>query len=307
MRSDTTQRTSSPTTVLDAIGNTPLVRVDGIWMKLEFLNPSGSIKARLAKYVIERAEAEGQLRPGDTIVEASSGNTGNALSLVAAVKGYRMLVVMPAGLSSERLAISRAYGAEVELVGDFHVGAAVSRALALGRRPGYFCPQQFENEWNVEENEQWLGPELLGQLPDDVVPDALVCGVGTGGTLIGVGRALRSTHPLVELWAVEPSESPTLSCGDVARHQLQGINDGFIPGIAARSLRELDGVVRVAGADALREMRRLARTHGLLVGPTSAAHLLAARRLRDERAWQTVVTFCSDSGMKYLAEHWSHP
>src|SRR5260221_7162523 len=144
-------------TVLDAIGNTPLVRVDGIWVKLEYLNPSGSIKARLAAYMIDRAEREGLLRPGDTIVEASSGNTGNALSMVAAVKGYRMIVVMPAGLSSERAAISRAFGAEVLTIGDFHVNEALGIARELGARPGYFAPQQFDSEWNVEENRTWLG------------------------------------------------------------------------------------------------------------------------------------------------------
>jgi cysteine synthase A len=152
-------------TILDAIGNTPLIMVDGIWVKLEYLNPSGSIKARLARYMIERAEREGLLRPGDTIVEASSGNTGNAMSMVAAVKGYRMLVVMPNGMSGERQAISRAFGAQVTL-GDFHVNDALAKVPALGQQPGYFAPQQFDSEWNVEENRTWLGPETLAQLPD---------------------------------------------------------------------------------------------------------------------------------------------
>ena len=153
-------------TILDAIGNTPLVMVDGIWVKLEYLNPSGSIKDRIAKYIIERAEREGLLRPGDTIVEASSGNTGNAMSMVAAVKGYRMLVVMPNGMSAERLAISRAFGAQVMTLGDFHVNDALAKVAELGRQPGYFAPQQFDSEWNVEENRTWLGPETLAQLPD---------------------------------------------------------------------------------------------------------------------------------------------
>src|SRR6266480_4361533 len=173
-------------TILDAIGDTPLVMVDGIWVKLEYLNPSGSIKARIAKYMIERAEREGLLRPGDTIVEASSGNTGNAMSMVAAVKGYRMLVVMPDGMSGERLAISRAFGAQVMTVGDFHVNDALAKVAELGREPGYFAPRQFDSEWNVEENRTWLGPETLAQLPDGVVPDAVVGGVGTGGTIVGV-------------------------------------------------------------------------------------------------------------------------
>jgi len=132
-------------TILDAIGDTPLVMVDGIWAKLEFLNPSGSIKARIAKYMIERAEREGLLQPGDTIVEASSGNTGNAMAMVAAVKGYRMLVVMPDGMSGERLAISRAFGAQVMTLGDFHVNDALAKVAELGRQPGYFAPQQFDS------------------------------------------------------------------------------------------------------------------------------------------------------------------
>src|SRR6185437_14906201 len=145
-------------TILDAIGDTPLLSVEGIYAKIEFLNPSGSIKARIAKYMIER---EGLLKPGDTIVEATSGNTGNALSMVAAVKGYRMQVVMPEGLSSERVAISRAFGAEVLFCGNFHVNEALARAKELGAQPGYFCPSQFESEWNVEENREVLGPEIL--------------------------------------------------------------------------------------------------------------------------------------------------
>src|SRR3712207_3533468 len=145
--------------LLDGIGDTPLVPVEGIYCKLEYLNPSGSIKARIAKYMVERAEREGLLKPGDTIVEASSGNTGNALSMVAAVKGYRMLVVMPDGMSSERAVISRAFGAEVLEVGHFHVNEALAKAKELGRQDGYFCPSQFESEWNVEENRVWLGPE----------------------------------------------------------------------------------------------------------------------------------------------------
>jgi cysteine synthase len=182
-------------TILDAIGNTPLVTVDGIWVKLEHLNPSGSIKARIANYMIERAERERLLQPGDTIVEASSGNTGNAMSLVAAVKGYRMLVAMPNGMSAERLAISRAFGAEVMTLGDFHVNDALAKVAELGAQPGHFAPRQFDSEWNVEENRTWLGPETLAQLPADVVPDAVVAGIGTGGTIVGVGQCIRERNP----------------------------------------------------------------------------------------------------------------
>src|SRR5690606_32568394 len=138
--------------ILDAIGDTPLLEIDGVFAKLEFMNPSGSIKARIAWYMVEQAEAAGLLKPGDTIGEATSGNTGNALSMVAAVKGYRMIVVMPEGLSNERVAISRAYGAEVTFVGHFHVNAALEEAKRLGSQPGHFAPAQFESEYNIEEN-----------------------------------------------------------------------------------------------------------------------------------------------------------
>ena len=263
--------------ILDAIGNTPLVQVDGVWAKLEFLNPSGSVKARLAKYVIERAEAEGLLHPGDVIVEASSGNTGNALSMVAAVKGYRMIVVMPKGVSRERAAISRAFGAEVHEVGTFHVNEALEAAKVLGSKPGHFAPQQFESDWNVEENHEWLGPEILGQLPERVVPDALVSGVGTGGTLIGVGRAFREVNPACRLVALEPAESPTIADGSVGKHLLEGISDGFVPGIYERDRDFIDEVVAVRSDEAVAEMHRIAREHGMLVGPTSGVFPMASR------------------------------
>lgn len=290
--------------VLDAIGNTPLIQVEGVWCKLEFLNPSGSIKARIAKYMIERAEEEGLLKPGDTIVEASSGNTGNALSMVAAVKGYRMLVVMPNGMSSERLAISRALGAEVLLVGDFHVNAALEKAESLGEEPGHFCPRQFASEWNVEENRAWLGQEILQQLPDGELPDAIVVGVGTGGTLIGVGQAFRRVNPDCRLIGMEPEESCTIICGETGKHLIEGIADGFVPVIIQNHRDEIDDFVSVDSDDSIAEMRRLARDFGLFVGPSSGAHLLAARRLRDRHPeLRNVVTLFCDEGEKYMSEH----
>lgn len=292
------------TSVLDAIGNTPLIRVDGIWVKLEYLNPSGSIKARIAKYMIEKAEEQGLLKPGDTIVEASSGNTGNAMSMVAAAKGYRMLVVMPNGMSQERAAISRAFGAEVMTLGDFHVTDALAKVRELGAEPGFFAPQQFDNEWNVEENRTWLGPEILRQLPDGVLPDAVVGGVGTGGTIIGVGQAFRAVNPACRVAAVEPNESCTLMCGEVGRHLIEGIADGFVPGIIARHRHEIDEMVAVDSELAIAEMRRLAREFGLFVGPSSGAHLVAARDLRQRDAnIQNVVTFFCDEGEKYIADY----
>lgn len=291
-------------TVLDAIGNTPLIQVDGIWVKLEYLNPSGSIKARIAKYMIERAEAEGRLRPGDTIVEASSGNTGNAMSMVAAVKGYRMLVVMPDGMSPERAAISRAFGAQVMTLGDFHVTDALAKVRELGAQPGFFAPQQFDNEWNVEENRTWLGPEVLRQLPDGIVPDAVVGGVGTGGTIVGVGQAFRAVNPACHVVAVEPNESCTLMCGEVGRHLIEGIADGFVPGIIDRHRGDVDAMVPVDSERAIAEMRRLAREFGLFVGPSSGAHLIAARELRERHdGVEHVVTFFCDEGEKYIKDY----
>ncbi len=290
--------------VLDAIGNTPLIELEGIYCKLEYLNPSGSIKARIARYMVEKAESEGLLKPGDTIVEATSGNTGNALSMVAAVKGYRMLVVMPAGLSGERVAISLALGAEVLEVGHFHVNEALARARELGRREGYFNPAQFDNEWNVEENRTWLGPEILAQLPEGVIPDALVMGVGTGGTLVGVGQAFRGINPSVKLFAMEPDESCTIMCGEIGEHLVEGISDGFVPGIFERHRALVDGVYPVGSEEAVEAMRWLAREHGLFVGPSSGANLMAARRIREEHPQlKNIVTLFCDEGEKYISEH----
>lgn len=288
--------------ILDAVHDTPLLELeDGIFAKCEFLNPSGSIKARIATWIIERAEKEGLLKPGDTIVEATSGNTGNAFSMVAAVKGYRMIVVMPEGLTSERVAISRAYGAEVLLSGNFHVNEALERARELGRQPGYFFPGQFESEWNVQENREILGPEILAQLPDGRTPDAFVHGVGTGGTLIGVGQAFRAANPDVRLFAMEPSESRTLLCGEVDLHGIEGISDGFVPGIFSRHRDLVSDFLSVSSTDAVVEMRKLASTRGLLCGPSSGAHLIAARRIREQfPELKTVVTVLADKGEKYL-------
>lgn len=295
---------STMQTILDAIGSTPLIQIDGIWVKLEFLNPSGSIKARIAKYMIERAEREGLLKPGDTIVEASSGNTGNAMSMVAAVKGYKMLVLMPNGLSRERTAISRAYGAEVHIIGDFHVTDALAEVRRLGELPGYFAPQQFDNDWNVDENREWLGQEILTQLPAGALPDVVIGGVGTGGTIVGVGQAFKAVNPQCKVVALEPSESCTILCGEIAKHLIEGIADGFIPGIVERHREELDEIIAVESAEAILEMRRLAREHGVFVGPSSGAHLVAARRLRDRYKAEHVVTFFCDKGEKYISDYW---
>jgi cysteine synthase len=292
--------------ILDAVGDTPLLKIEGIYCKCEFLNPSGSIKARIAKYIVERAEEEGLIAPGDTIVEATTGNMGNALSMVAAVKGYGMLVVTPEGFSGERTAISQAYGAEVLQVGHFQADEAVSRAREMGERPGYFFPAQFESEWNVEENRTILGPETLSQLPEGAVPDAVVAGVGTGGTLVGVGQAFREVNPDVKLFAMEPSESSTILCGEVGDHLIEGIADGFVPGIFERHGRLVSETLTVDSDEAIHAMRGLAQQYGLFVGPSSGANLLAARKVKEAfPELRTVVTFLCDEGEKYIQEHFA--
>lgn len=292
--------------ILHEIGSTPLERVEGIWAKLEFRNPSGSVKDRVALYIIDRAEREGRLSPGDTVVEASSGNTANALSMVCAAKGYRMIAVTPRGLSPERTAISRGYGATVVEAGDFHLAKAVAEAKAMARHHGYFCPEQFDSDWNVEENRVWLGQEILDQLPEAATPDAFVMGVGTGGSLIGVSRALRTRNPDLLVVAVEPAESKTMLDGEVCLHGIQGIADGFVPSIVERNWDEIDLVLPVRTDDAVHEMRRLARERGLFVGPSSGANMLAARDVRARYPrLKNVVTLLPDTGLKYLRDHFS--
>jgi cysteine synthase A len=291
--------------LLAHIGGTPLVEVeDNIFVKLEYLNPSGSIKARIAKYMVERAEEQGLLEAGMTIVEASSGNTGNALSMVAAQKGYAMLVLMPEGLSSERVAISRAFGAQVRELGDFHVNSALQEARQIGSQPGYFCPGQFDSELNVEENREVFGPEILADLGEGHLPDAFVMGVGTGGTLIGVGQCFHAVNPSCWLVGMEPDESCTILCGEVHHHKIEGIADGFIPGIFERHRDEVDELVAVTSLDAITEMYALAR-RGYLVGPSSGANLVAARRLKERHPeFRTIVTVFCDEGEKYLSEYY---
>lgn len=299
-----TDNSTVKSSVLDCIGNTPLVTLaPGIYAKAEYFNPSGSIKARMANYMVERAEAEGLLKPGDTIVEATSGNTGNALSMIAAAKGYKMIVVMPDGYSNERVRISRGFGAEIRLVGHFQVNEAREEAIRLGKQPGFFCPAQFDNEWNVDENRDWLGRETIAQLPPGVKIDAIVQGVGTGGTLIGVAQALRQWHnPDVKVFAMEPSESRTIECCIVADHKIEGISDGFVPTIYGRHRHMVDEVISVDSQIAIDEAHALARTQGHFVGPSSGANFWAAREIqRKYPELKTVLTFLCDRGEKYLS------
>jgi len=292
-------------TILETIGNTALLPLeDGIYAKAEYQNPSGSIKARMAEYIIDKAEEEGLLKPGDTIVEATSGNTGNALSMIAAVRGYKMLVLMPDGYTNERVRISIGFGAELRFVGHFQVNEARAEAIRLGRQPGFYCPAQFDNEWNVDENREWLGKEIIAQLDENRIKiDALVQGVGTGGTLIGIGQALKKWHnPDCKVYAMEPTESRTIECCMVCDHKIEGISDGFIPTIYERHKKEVDGIISVKSEIAIEEAKRMAREKGLFVGPSSGANYWAAReiRRRDPKI-KNVLTLLCDRGEKYLS------
>ncbi len=294
--------------LLGSIGNTPLLELaDGIFIKCEFLNPTGSIKDRIAKFMVDRAEREGLIKPGDTIVEATSGNTGNALSMVAAAKGYNMVMVMPNAFSMERVNIAKAFGAEVRLTEGFDVTDAKNLAHELGQQEGWWNPGQFDNEWNIESNRSWLGREMILQLPYGTRVDAIVQGIGTGGTLIGVGQELRKhNNPDLKVFALEPSKAPTLKEGIFEEHALEGIGDGFIPDIVQRNKDTIDDIVLVDDEEALATMPTLSAKFGTFVGPTSAANWLAAHKIRAQNPdIKTVLTFFCDTGLKYLSNHYS--
>ncbi len=304
------QDDSKPTqTILDSIGNTPLLDLgDGIYAKCEFMNPSGSIKARMANFMIEQAEKEGLLKPADTIVEATSGNTGNALSMIAAVKGYKMIVMIPEGYTNERVQISRGFGAEIRFVGHFQVNEAREAATKLGLEDGYYCPAQFDNEWNVEENREWLGREIIDQIPEGLTFDAIVQGVGTGGTLIGVSEALKQWHnPDVKVFAMEPTESQTLECCIICDHKIEGISDGFVPTIYERHKDEIDEIIHVDSDVAIEEAWKMARERGLFVGPSSGANYWAAREIKKNNSEiKNILTLLCDRGEKYLTMMFSN-
>ena len=290
--------------ILDHIGHTPLLQMeDGVFANAAFMNPSGAIKARMAYFMIETAEKNGLLTPGDTIVEATSGNTGNAMSMVAAIKGYKMIVMMPDGYTSERSHISKGYGADIQYIGHFQVNEAREAAIKLGQKDGYYCPAQFDNEWNVEENTEWLGKEIIDQLDEkNIKIDAIVQGVGTGGTLIGTAQALKQWHnPDLKVFAMEPTESQTLACCMVADHKIEGISDGFVPTIYARHRDLVDGIMDIESHDAIIETKRLCAS-GVFVGPSSGANMLAAKRVKREHPdVKNILTFLCDRGEKYLS------
>ncbi len=295
---------SSP---LELIGRTPVVRLNRIpgpddaevWAKLENFNPGGSVKDRICLAMIEAAEKAGRIKPGDTIVEPTSGNTGIGLALVAAVKGYRLILTMPDTMSEERRSLLVAYGAELVLTPDTRgMHGAIAKAEELVREnPGYFMPQQFSNPANPEMHYRTTGPELVEQLSRI---DAFVAGVGTGGTVSGVGRYLRENlknRPLII--AVEPKNSPVLSGGEPGFHKIQGIGAGFVP--KTLDTKVYDEIITVSDEDAAAYTRRLARHEGLLVGISSGANCYAAMQVakRLGKGKLVAVIFC-DTGERYL-------
>lgn len=264
--------------------------------KVEGQNPSGSVKDRPALAMIEAAEAEGAVQAGSVIIEATSGNTGIALAMICAVRGYRCVLVMPDNMSVERRTILRAYGAEIVLTAaEEGMVAAVAEAEAIAARtPGAFIPRQFENLANPEAHARATAREILGQVPDLA---AFVAGVGTGGTLTGVGRVLRAERPDAKVIAVEPARSAVLSGGAPALHAIQGIGAGFVPSILDRSV--VDEIITVSDVAAETMTRRLAKEEGLLVGTSSGANVHAACIVA-ARVDGPVVTMLCDSGERYL-------
>ena len=293
--------------VLATIGNTPHVRINRlfdttheVWVKCERANPGGSIKDRIALAMIEDAEARGLLKPGGTIVEPTSGNTGIGLAMVAAVKGYTLILVMPDSMSIERRRLMLAYGARFELTPrEKGMKGAIARALEIVEStPSAWMPQQFDNPANVDVHARTTAREILDDFPEGI--DALITGVGTGGHISGCAQVLKAAWPALKVYAVEPSASPVISGGQPSPHPIQGIGAGFIPKNLNTSL--LDGTVQVE-AEAAREMaRRCAREEGLLVGISSGATLAAiAQKLPELPVGARVLGFNYDSGERYLS------
>ena len=294
-------------TILETIGNTPHIRIQRlfpgaeVWIKSERSNPGGSIKDRIALAMIEAAEADGSLQPGGTIVEPTSGNTGVGLAMVAAVKGYKLILVMPESMSLERRRLMLAYGASFDLTPrEKGMKGAIERALEIVEStPGAWMPQQFENPANIEVHVRTTSQEILADFADSP-PDVIITGVGTGGHITGVAETLKQHWPSLKVYAVEPELSPVISGGQPGPHPIQGIGAGFVP----RNLHTdaIDGAIQVDANDAKEYARRAAREEGLLVGISSGATLAAiAKKLGDLPAGSRVLGFNYDTGERYLS------
>ena len=293
--------------ILSTIGNTPHIRINRlfgstheVWVKSERSNPGGSIKDRIGLAMVEDAERSGKLKPGGTIVEPTSGNTGVGLAIAAAVKGYRLVLVMPESMSIERRRLMLAYGASFVLTPrEKGMSGAIQRATELvAQTPGAWMPQQFDNPANVDVHMRTTAREILADFPEGV--DALITGVGTGGHITGCARVLKQAWPKLKVFAVEPAASPVISGGSPAPHPIQGIGAGFVPANLDTSL--LDGVIKVDAEDAREMARRAAREEGMLVGISSGATLAAiAQALPALPGGARVLGFNYDTGERYLS------
>jgi cysteine synthase A len=296
--------------ITDLIGFTPLVKLNrvvpensaDIYLKLEFFNPGSSVKDRIALAMIEAAEAEGKLKPGDTIIEPTSGNTGIGLAMVAAAKGYKAILVMPETMSMERRNLLRAYGAELVLTpGSEGMGGAIRKAEELVKEnSSYFMPQQFKNPANPEIHRNTTGREILEQAQQIGGVDAFISGIGTGGTITGVGQVLREHYPNAKIVAVEPAASPVLSGGKPGPHKIQGIGAGFVPDILDTEI--YDEIIRVENEEAFEAARRVARQEGILGGISSGAAVHAALQVAEKLGkGKKVIAIIPSNGERYLS------
>lgn len=297
------------TSIDQLIGNTPLLKLNRIvpedaadvYVKLEFFNPAGSIKDRIALAMIEKAEAEGKLKPGDTIIEPTSGNTGIGLASVAAAKGYHLIIVMPETMSVERRKLMQGYGAELILTpGADGMKGSIAKAQELVDTKGYFMPMQFENPANPAIHEATTGQEIIDAFGKDDLPDAFVAGVGTGGTLSGIGHALKKADPNIKVYALEPAESPLLKEGKAGKHKIQGISAGFIPKTLDQEV--YDGIIEVSSDDAIKTGQAVGRLEGFLPGISAGANIYGAIELAKQLGKsKKVVTVSPDGGDRYLS------
>ena len=294
--------------IVELIGDTPVVKLnrvveDGsadVYVKLEYQNPGSSVKDRIALAMLEAAEKEGKIKPGDTIIEPTSGNTGIGLAMVAAAKGYKTVFVMPDTMSSERRALLKAYGAELVLTpGAEGMKGAIKKAKELKEEKGYFEPQQFENPANPKVHELTTGPELVEQFEGTEI-DAFLAGVGTGGTLTGAGKVLKEKYPNIQIVAIEPEDSAILSGGNPGPHKLQGLGAGFVPDTL--DTKVYDDVIKVGNEEAMEMSRRVAKEEGILGGISSGAAIKAAlKKAKELGEGKTVVTVLPSNGERYLS------